>query len=144
MENDFEKYYFSVVENHLNNFLVALSCKQDSSQDFENLKHDLREFYNRLFSWRFEQGEKSANLVHQKVVEGLERDKETAFNVGLEQAKQLSEITSLSDELAGALEFSLGREVFPQGVVADEKETEAYTKVKSALTKYTSWKGGKK
>jgi len=43
-------------------------------------------------------------------------------------------------ELVEALEFCIGKEVFPQGVCECDKETEAYTKAISALNKHKTIK----
>ena len=47
---------------------------------------------------------------------------------------------TLLDEMAVALAYCLGKEVFPQGVCKEDKETESYTVVKKALDKYENFK----
>lgn len=50
-----------------------------------------------------------------------------------------------AEPLVEALEFTLGREVFPKGVTAADVETEAFTVVKKALTAWREKYGeGKK
>ena len=53
---------------------------------------------------------------------------------------QLAEQSALIDELGFAISYCLGKEVFPQGVCKEDKETDSYTVAKKALDKYDNYK----
>lgn len=66
-------------------------------------------------------------------MDGIEWERVTVDKSLLERYDKLK---SQADELARALEFCLGREVFPKGVCEADKETEAFTVASEALSNY--------
>ena len=73
---------------------------------------------------------------------GLGEAQELIIQALTTERTRYSELTSLLEKVEEALEFTLGREVFPQGVCKEDKETEAYTRVKETLLNISKFKGG--
>ena len=104
--------------------------KHNTLWDFESIEEDLVKVLD------------EKDLSHQKVVEGLQGEIERLSEIArldvLELHGKLSELSSLADELAGALVITHDCATYRLGGECDGCQ------VSRVLTKYTSWKGGKK